>query len=135
MQFAGIYPVHGWKDKEGLVHMAEASSHDNGTIIEWGQSIGEVLDFTAFHLENLYKIDSEYLTSYHFIIFLIVGCFSILLQVCLKKPQKPQTWPDQWKDLEECFSSQVSRVSRSVCCKAKCFRKFFTKSCPFLFTI
>lgn len=36
----GIYPVHGWKDKEGLVHMAEASSQDNGTVIEWGQAIG-----------------------------------------------------------------------------------------------
>ncbi|XP_047468495.1 putative glycerol kinase 5 [Penaeus chinensis] len=36
----GIYPVHGWKDVEGLVHMAEASSNDNGTVIEWGQMIG-----------------------------------------------------------------------------------------------
>ncbi|XP_069993335.1 glycerol kinase 5 isoform X3 [Penaeus vannamei] len=36
----GIYPVHGWKDKEGLVHMAEASSNDNGTVVEWGQMIG-----------------------------------------------------------------------------------------------
>ncbi|KAK8380201.1 hypothetical protein O3P69_016676 [Scylla paramamosain] len=36
----GIYPVHGWKDKDGLVHMAEASSNDNGTVIEWGQMIG-----------------------------------------------------------------------------------------------
>ncbi|XP_071518748.1 glycerol kinase 5 isoform X2 [Panulirus ornatus] len=36
----GIYPVHGWKDKEGLIHMAEASSNDNGTVIEWGEHIG-----------------------------------------------------------------------------------------------
>ncbi|XP_042205377.1 putative glycerol kinase 5 isoform X2 [Homarus americanus] len=36
----GIYPVHGWKDEEGLIHMAEASSNDNGTVIEWGQLIG-----------------------------------------------------------------------------------------------
>ncbi|XP_069166062.1 glycerol kinase 5 isoform X2 [Procambarus clarkii] len=36
----GIYPVHGWKDNEGLIHMAEASSNDNGTVIEWGQQIG-----------------------------------------------------------------------------------------------
>ncbi|KAG0707413.1 putative glycerol kinase 5 [Chionoecetes opilio] len=36
----GIYPVHGWKDKEGLVHMAEAASNDNGTVIEWGQKTG-----------------------------------------------------------------------------------------------
>ncbi|XP_069946675.1 glycerol kinase 5 isoform X1 [Cherax quadricarinatus] len=36
----GIYPVHGWKDKEGLIHMAEASSNDNGTVIEWGKQIG-----------------------------------------------------------------------------------------------
>ncbi|XP_042855882.1 putative glycerol kinase 5 isoform X2 [Penaeus japonicus] len=43
----GIYPVHGWKDSEGLVHMAEASSNDNGTVIEWGLKIG------------LYKAPSE----------------------------------------------------------------------------
>ncbi|XP_064101888.1 putative glycerol kinase 5 isoform X2 [Macrobrachium nipponense] len=36
----GIYPVHGWKDSEGIIHMAEASSNDNGTIIEWGKNIG-----------------------------------------------------------------------------------------------
>ncbi|KAK3849532.1 hypothetical protein Pcinc_043719, partial [Petrolisthes cinctipes] len=36
----GIYPVHGWKDSQGLVHMAEASSNDNGTVIEWGQTMG-----------------------------------------------------------------------------------------------
>lgn len=36
----GIYPVHGWKDSEGIIHMAEASSNDNGTIIEWGKKIG-----------------------------------------------------------------------------------------------
>ena len=41
LRVAGIYPVHGWKDKDGLVHMAEASSNDNGSVIEWGQMIGE----------------------------------------------------------------------------------------------
>lgn len=45
---SGIYPVHGWKDKEGLVHMAEASSNDNGTVIEWGKAIGKSLKFTVF---------------------------------------------------------------------------------------
>lgn len=40
LNISGIYPVHGWKDKEGLVHMAEASSNDNGTVVEWGQMIG-----------------------------------------------------------------------------------------------
>ncbi|KAK7070653.1 putative glycerol kinase 5 [Halocaridina rubra] len=37
---SGIYPVHGWKDWEGLIHMAEASSNDNGSVIEWGRKIG-----------------------------------------------------------------------------------------------
>ena len=38
---SGIYPIHAWRDDEGLVHMAEASALDNGTVMEWGQMIGE----------------------------------------------------------------------------------------------
>lgn len=34
--------------------MAEASSQDNGTVIEWGQAIGEFSEFNAFQPENVY---------------------------------------------------------------------------------
>ncbi|XP_076066344.1 glycerol kinase 5 isoform X3 [Oratosquilla oratoria] len=37
---AGIYPVVGWSDQQGVVYFAEGSSNDNGSIIEWGKSIG-----------------------------------------------------------------------------------------------
>lgn len=34
--------------------MAEASSNDNGTVIEWGQAIGEFFEFAAFQPQNVY---------------------------------------------------------------------------------
>ncbi|CAL4121626.1 unnamed protein product [Meganyctiphanes norvegica] len=37
---AGIYPVIGWKDREGIAYMAEGSSNDNGTIVDWGKQVG-----------------------------------------------------------------------------------------------
>lgn len=51
---SGIYPVHGWKDSQGLVHMAEASSNDNGTVIEWGQLVGKFR--RLFHLLSPYLL-------------------------------------------------------------------------------
>ena len=38
--FLGIYPVIGWKDRGETIFMAEGSSNDNGTILEWGKTMG-----------------------------------------------------------------------------------------------
>ncbi|KAB7502514.1 putative glycerol kinase 5 [Armadillidium nasatum] len=35
----GIYPVIGWEDETGIIYMAEGSSNDNGTVIQWGKDM------------------------------------------------------------------------------------------------
>lgn len=39
----GIYPLVGWKTAEETCYLAEAQSKDNGNIVEWGKSLGKLI--------------------------------------------------------------------------------------------
>lgn len=46
---AGLYPLVAWKIGDELVYMVEGSSNDNGTLVEWTKSLGEL--YLIFNFE------------------------------------------------------------------------------------
>jgi putative glycerol kinase 5 len=43
---SGLYPLIGWKIKDEVVFVLEATARSGGNILEWGRDVGIITDIT-----------------------------------------------------------------------------------------